>query len=290
MNKKRFRNFSIMNARVTSTVSVALVLLMLGIVGMVAIGAGVLTREIRENLGFTVVMSEEEPEEVARELARQIRKQPFARSVTVFTADDAMKKWEEETGENVIEVVGVNPFSSEIEVRVVSEYADADSLAAVSERYARLDSVEEVTLRAEMISTINRNLRTLVMVLGSVAAALLVISLVLINNTVRLTVYARRFTIHTMKLVGATDGFIRRPFVLASMLNGLVAAIIASALLGGLYAYGLSVEGSLGRILGWGDLAVIFAALIVTGVVICAAAASFSTDRYLRISYDDMFR
>lgn len=290
MNKKRFRNFSIMNARVTSTVSVALVLLMLGIVGMVAIGAGALTREIRENLGFTVVMSEEEPEEVARELARQIRKQPFARSVTVFTADDAMKKWEEETGENVIEVVGVNPFSSEIEVRVVSEYADADSLAAVSERYARLDSVEEVTLRAEMISTINRNLRTLVMVLGSVAAALLVISLVLINNTVRLTVYARRFTIHTMKLVGATDGFIRRPFVLASMLNGLVAAIIASALLGGLYAYGLSVEGSLGRILGWGDLAVIFAALIVTGVVICAAAASFSTDRYLRISYDDMFR
>lgn len=279
-----------MNARVTSTVSVALVLLMLGIVGMVAIGAGALTREIRENLGFTVVMSEEEPEEVAHQLARQIRKQPFARSVTVFTAADAMKKWEEETGENVIEVVGVNPFSSEIEVRVVSEYADADSLAAVSERYARLESVEEVTLRAEMISTINRNLRTLVMVLGSVAAALLVISLVLINNTVRLTVYARRFTIHTMKLVGATDGFIRRPFVLASMLNGLVAAIIASALLGGLYAYGLSVEGSLGRILGWGDLAVIFAALILTGVVICAAAASFSTDRYLRISYDDMFR
>ena len=289
MNKKRFRNFSIMNARVTSTVSVALVLLMLGIVGRVAIGADSLTREIKETLGFNIILAEEQPQELARQMADEIRKEPYARSVTLFTADDAMVKWEQETGENIIEVLGVNPFSSEIEVKVVSDYANTDSLAILYEKYAALDPVEEVTLHAEMISKINRNLKPLLLILSSISIALLIISLVLINNTVRLTVFARRFTIHTMRLVGATDGCIRRPFVLASMLNGIVAAVIASAVLALLYTYGLEIEPTLSSIITWGQLGLLSIALILLGTGICAAAATFSTNRYLRLSYDDMF-
>jgi len=289
MNKKRYRNISIINARVTSTVSVALVLLMLGIVGITAIGARNLTREIKENLGFNIVLTEYQTPEVAEALAAELKKEPFARVVTLYTPEDAMAKWEQETGENIIELLGVNPFAAEIEVKVFSEYAVADSLQNLSERYASLEQVEEVTLNTEMISSINRNLKTLIIILSSVALALLAISLVLINNTVRLTVFARRFTIHTMKLVGATDSFIRRPFVLASMLNGAVAGAVASAVLVLIFLYGRSIEAAMDHILHWDILIAISLILIVTGIIICAAAATFSTNRYLRMSYDDMF-
>lgn len=289
MNKKKFRNFSIINARVTSTISVALVLLMLGIVAVTAIGADNLTRQIKENLGFNISFREDTPAEVAEQLADGIRKEPFARVVTLYTPEDAVLRWQQETGENIVELLGVNPFSAEIEVRVFADYATGEALGALRDRYAALEPVEEVTLNSESVASINDKLKTLVIILGSVSLALLIISLVLINNTVRLTVFARRFTIHTMKLVGATDGFIRRPFVVASMLNGAVAGVLASAVLAALVGYGMNVEPLVARIVSWREMAPVFGVIVIAGVIICAAAAAFSTGRYLRMSYDDMF-
>lgn len=289
MNRKRFRNISIINAKVTSTISVALVLLMLGIVGITAIGARNLTREIKQNLGFNIVLTEDQTPEVAESLVSSLKAEPFARVVSLYTPEQAMEKWEQETGENVVELLGVNPFAAEIEVKVIPEYAVGDSLSMLAERYSALEQVEEVTLNSEMIDSINRNLKTLIVILGSVSLALLIISLVLINNTVRLTVFARRFTIHTMKLVGATDSFIRRPFVLASMLNGAIAGVVASLVLALLIGYGLSVDPAMAKIIRWEEALLIFVSLTVLGVMICAAAAGFSTTRYLRMSYDDMF-
>ncbi len=149
--------------------------------------------------------------------------------------------------------------------------------------------VDEVSVNTDMVESLTRNARMFNTVMLVIAAALLLISFVLINNTVRLTVYSRRFLIHTMKLVGATPGFIRRPFILSNLVQGVVAGIVASGLLAGLIAWGKNWDEALDPLLPWATVAVIFVAIFITGMAICAIAAFFATNRYLRADYDDMF-
>lgn len=287
--KKRFKNLSIVNARVTSTISVALVLLILGIVATIGIATSKITRDIRENLGFDIVMPEDADETSVNTLRDAIAAQPFASSVELFTAEDAMKRWEEETGENVVEVVGVNPFASEISVRVKADYASSEAIGRIADTYRLNPLVEEVTMHADMIDAVNSNMRTVMAVLTVIAVALLLISFVLINNTIRLTVYSRRFLIHTMKLVGATPSFIRRPFIRANIVNGLVAGAVAALLLYAMICYASTVNRSVPEAVTAADTAAVAAIMLVTGMLICGLAALFATNRYLRVDYDDMF-
>jgi cell division transport system permease protein len=140
-----------------------------------------------------------------------------------------------------------------------------------------------------MVDNVNRNISTLMLVLIVAACALTPISFVLINNTVRLTIYSHRFTIHTMKLVGASRGFIRRPFMLSNLLQGTLAAVVASALLAGMASYVFTLDPALQAYVGWEQLAAVFAALLIAGILICLMAAWFATQRYLTRSYDELF-
>lgn len=133
-------------------------------------------------------------------------------------------------------------------------------------------------------------MKSLALVLFVVAGALLLISFVLINNTVRLTVYARRFTIHTMKLVGATAGFIRRPFIWSSVINGVIAGIISIVVLGGLLFYLGTIDPEVLRVVDWRPAAMLFSGLFLAGILICALAAFFAANKYLRLGYDNMFK
>ncbi len=289
MMKKRFRNFSIFNARVTSTISVSLVLLISGMVAMIGLATSKITRDIKENLGFDIVLLEDTDESSVADLRDDIAAQDFAVSAELFSAEDAMRRWEQETGENIIEIVGVNPFASEISVKVKAEYASAEKIAELADTYRLNPLVEEVTMHADMIDAINRNMHTVMAVLSVIAVALLLISFVLINNTIRLTVYARRFLIHTMKLVGATPGFIRRPFIKANVVNGLAAGTVASLLLYAMTCYASSVNESVSRAIGLEETLTVVALMLVAGMLICGIAALFATNRYLRVDYDDMF-
>ena len=141
-----------------------------------------------------------------------------------------------------------------------------------------------------MVDSINHNIKSIALILTIVAAALLFISFALLNNTVRLTVYSRRFLIHTMKLVGATGGFIRRPIINSNMLSGLVAAIIADLLLAGALFYLHSADKVIAAALPWEEAAWVFAGIIVIGIAICSIASLFATNKYLRSDYDDMFK
>ena len=141
-----------------------------------------------------------------------------------------------------------------------------------------------------MVETINRNIRSVAVVLIVIAATLLLISFMLINNTVRLTIYSRRFTIHTMKLVGATPGFIRKPFLINNSVHGVIAAIMTSAILAGLLYYAHSFDASIAHAVAWDKAVWVFAGILVTGVLICFVSALIATNRYLRLSYDDMFK
>ena len=230
--KKKISYFS---ANVTAVISVALVLLLLGIVAVIGVGARGLSEKIKENIGFDISMKEDATEQQIAALRRDIAAAPFTAQMKYVSKDDALEVWRQETGEDLMAVLGFNPLTAEIEVHVRSLYSDVASIdriaAGLKKKYA---AIESVTTHRENIEAINRTLTQTALVLGVAAAAMLIISLALINNTVRMTIYSKRFLIHTMKLVGATPGFIRRPIVVSCMINGIIAAFVAVGLLSAL--------------------------------------------------------
>ena len=291
MEKRLHKSGAIINARVTATISVSLVLLILGIAAFTALVTGEITRNIKENLGYDVSMAEDIDQAEVERILNIISKSPATRSASVHTPEDAAKEWEAEMGENVIELCDVNPFPTIIEVKVKEKYASVDSMAKIADYLRRDRAIDSINMNSDVIDSINANTKTLYLILSIIGVALLLISFVLINNTVHLTVYSRRFLIHTMKLVGATHAFIRRPFVKDSIVNGAVAGVIASGILSLLLPYGpdsdiIYTEKALISPLAAG---LVFAALIVTGMIICAVASLFATNKYLNIEYDEMF-
>ena len=287
--RKKHTKLKFLNARISATISVTMVLLLLGLVALTALSASHITREIKENLGFDIIFTEEAPAAKIDSLGAELKTMNFVKEASLFSADDAMNQWKEETGEDVMDVLGVNPFASEYEVKVVAEYASADSIEMVASQFRKLDFVEEVNIRADMVESVNKTMSTLILALSVIAIVLFLISFVLINNTIRLSVYARRFTIHTMKLVGATAGFIRKPFVMSNVVNGFIAGLIADVLLAVLLFYITGFDPILSNVIPDQWLIIVYLTVPVAGVVICALTSVWATNRYLSYEYDDLF-
>ena len=288
--KKKISYFS---ANVTAVISVALVLLLLGIVAVIGVGARGLSEKIKENIGFDISMKEDATEQQIAALRRDIAAAPFTAQMKYVSKDDALEVWRQETGEDLMAVLGFNPLTAEIEVHVRSDYSDVASIdriaAGLKKKYA---AIESVTTHRENIEAINRTLTQTALVLGVAAAAMLIISLALINNTVRMTIYSKRFLIHTMKLVGATPGFIRRPIVVSCMINGIIAAFVAVGLLSALLYY-LSLDSLAGEAVREAvpleAVGATAAAMVVLGALLCCATAFFAANKYIRLDYDRLF-
>lgn len=275
--------------RVTSTISVMLVLFILGLVAAINITYSGIDRQVKEKMGFTVVLRDSVAPGAAERLQAECANAPYISGFTYLTADQVMAEETQGEGAELVELLGVNPYAPMIDIRVTSAYADVDSISRLAASWGAKPEVEEVSVNKEMVGNLARNARMLNTILLIIAAALLLISFVLINNTVRLTVYARRFLIHTMKLVGAKGSFIRRPFLVSNVIQGVIAGVFACGLLALLVGWAKTLDPAMDSLLPWGTLAVVFAAVLVIGVAICALAAVFATNRYLRASYDDMF-
>lgn len=274
---------------VTSTISVTLVLFILGLVGVINISFDGINRQVKEKMGFTVVLTDSVAPAMVDSMRIICANAPYISEYKYLSADDVMAEEMQGEGADLVDLLGVNPYSPVIEIHLTAEYANLDSVAAVTAGWRALGCVDEVAVNAEMIGNLTRNARLINIVLIIMAAALLLISFVLINNTVRLTVYARRFLIHTMKLVGAKGSFIRRPFLIVNAVQGVVAGALASGMLAGLVAWAHSFDVNLASLLPWQSMGVVFALLLILGIVICVLAALLATNRYLRKNYDEMF-
>ncbi len=290
MDKKGKKGISTFSAQITSTISVALVLLLLGIISLLGIAAHSVTTEIRENMGFSVILADSTSEKEVNMLKQRFSLTPGIASVKYFSPDDALRKWEEETGENLIKVLGVNPLPGEIEIKVKAAYASSDSITVLTAPLKAVPFISEISVHTDIVDSINSNIKSIMMVLSIVAAALLFISFALINNTVRLTVYSRRFLIHTMKLVGATGGFIRRPIINSNLISGFLAAVTADLILTASLFYLHSADRAIADAIPWEYAAIVFAGIIISGIAICALASVIATNKYLRSNYDDMFK
>lgn len=292
MKQEKEVKISYWAAHLTTVVSVTLVLLILGIIALISVSAATETRRLRERIEMSAVMADSVSNESAQALATKIKAQPYAANVQVITREQALKNWTADTGEDLQELFGVNPLTPEVSFSLKADYTSPEKIASIAEMLAKEPGVETVAAPdTEMVSGMNANIRTLSIILGVIALVMLIISFVLINNTVHLTVYSRRFTIHTMQLVGATNGFIRRPFVVNNMLAGVMSGLVATLVLAGVIMASpwLGLE-NVEDLIPWTTFLIISGGLIIVGALICTLSASIATTRYLRKDYDELFR
>lgn len=292
MKQEKEMKISYWAAHFTTIVSVTLVLVLIGIVALIGVCADTETRKIKENIELNAIMTDSATNADAVVLAQAIGEKPYIRSVRVITKEEALKNWAADTGEDLMKLFGVNPLSPEVSFTVKAEYASEENMAKIASTISRVPFVEAVAApNAEMVAGMNRNLENVALILSGVAVVLLLISFVLINNTVYLTIYSRRFTIHTMQLVGATNGFIRRPIVGNNLLTGVISGLMASllialtVLLAPQWGFGWIVE-----FLPWWVIGIVSAGLVIVGALICTVASTLATNRFLRKKYDDLFK
>lgn len=289
MTQRRSNRISTFGSQLTSIVSVSLVLLILGVLAFTGIASRVGLDILKSDIGFIVKIDRSASDSDANRLKQVFNDAPYVGSYVYSSADEILASEAEYIGEDIMSLVDVNPFGAEFDVKVRPDYANADSIAAISAALASDPLISEVLTESTLIESVNSTLERLTLILAAIAIVLLVISVVLINNTVHLSVYSRRFVIHTMKLVGATSAFIRRPFICAGAVNGLISTAIASVLLVGGSIYASGVDPMLEAVFTPVRCGVVVAFIFVAGVLICTVASVFATNRYLRATYDDMF-
>ena len=284
MAKQQKSKISYFQSNITATVSVALVLILIGVTAFLGLSARTMSRELKENMGFSIVLKTDATDADIAGLKAIFAKAPYVAKTTFISKDQALEQWKKDTGENLVETFGVNPLSAEFQVNVKANYAEIGKLKSIQAQLMHQSGVEDIALYETEVETTNKNIGNITIVLLFVAALLVFISFALINNS-------RRFLIHTMKLVGAKPGFIRRPFVVQNMLNGLIAAAVACLVFVGSYFAAQDIVGGLvGTMFNELEVAAVFVGLALAGVVICGIAAFFAANKYIRLNYDDLFK
>jgi cell division transport system permease protein len=289
IKKKKF-----LGARFTSTISIALVLFVIGLMGLSGLIAAEISVLLREQFTVTLTLGEKVSAKQAEALVQEIQTAPYARSVRYISSAEALESLTDELGENPEDFLGFNPLDATIELQPDAAHASNDSLRIIEAQLLAHHprEITDIDYNHSLIDMVNVNLRRVGMILCAVAALLLLISVSLINNTIRLSLHADRFLIHTMRLVGATAWFIRRPFVTQGMACGFVASLLALTALGGLLYYGAQQEEAVALvrlIVQPHVLLPLAGGVIAIGLLIPAIAAWRATSHYLRMKADDLY-
>ncbi len=275
---------------VTLCISTSMVLILLGMVVFTVFTARNLSSFVKEKLTVTMLLGEDITDNEAQQLCAKLSTRPYIYQLEYISKEDVLKEQKELMGTDPSEFAGVNPFVSEIEFQMAAEYANNDSLKWISKELKQLPKVTEITYPQDLIDSVNKTLRKISIVLLLLAALLLFVSFALINNTVRLGIYSRRFGIHTMKLVGASWNFIRKPFLRMAVLLGLVAGIIAILVLGvGVYLL-FNYEPDVKEVITPEVIGVTAVAVLVFGVVITTLCSWFSVNRFLRMKAGELYK
>ncbi|MBO5251110.1 MAG: permease-like cell division protein FtsX [Bacteroidaceae bacterium] len=274
---------------IISSISTMLVLLLLGMVVFFVLSANSLSNYVRENIGFTVLVSDDMKEPEALKFQRTLNEKSYVKESAYISKEKALKEQTEAMGTDPAEFLGYNPFTASIEIKLNAEYANSDSLAWIEKEIMANKKVMEVSYPQDLLDSVNRNIKRLSFFLLGLAALLTLISFALINNTIRLAIYSKRFLIHTMKLVGASWSFIRRPFLVRNVWIGVLAAVLADALLMGMAYMLVKYEPELIEIITPNIMLMVVASVFVFGVVITCMCAYISINKYLRMKASALY-
>ena len=273
----------------TAVMSISLVLCMLGTIGILLLTAHRISKYVKENIGFSVFLKDQTKEADIYRLQKTLDAESYVRTTRYVDKDEAAKEFAEELGEDFVGFLGYNPLSSSLEIKLDARYANNDSISRIETRLQSFDEVKEVSYQKSMIHILNENIEKISLFILSFSALLVIIAVTLINNTIRLSVYSRRLLIRTMQLVGATNAFIRKPFLWRSVLHGIYSAFMAMAILV-LSLYW--AEGQLEGILSVKDVQILgglFLIVFFSGITLSWISTYFAVNKYLKIKTDDLY-
>lgn len=277
------------NAYLSSVISISLVLMLVGVASLLLVNAKSVSDYFKENMQVSVIMKQYVTEDAAMDFKKELEKAPYIKTSVYVSREQGEREMKELLGEDFLNVFEASPIPVSIMVTLTADYVTADSLDVVKADISRSALVEDVSYQRSLVDTLNANLSKISIFISVFIALLLFISFVLINNTVRLSVYARRFTIHTMKLVGATRSFIRAPFLLQAAFQGIFAAFIAIiALLGMLFLLKSQFD-ELFRIFQLDMLLLVMGIILSAGLLICLVSTWFVVNRLLSLNKDDLY-
>jgi cell division transport system permease protein len=279
----------IATSQLTTVISITLVLFLMGLFGLIMLHARMLSDYVRENIGFSIMIKEDIKEAGILQLKKTLDGKYYVKSSEYIPRERAAEKLKSDLGEDFIGFLGYNPLLPSIDLRIKAPYANRDSLARIEKRLLSNPEVKEVFYQKSLVDAINSNIEKIGFFLLGFSAVLLFIAIVLINNTIRLSVYSKRFIIRSMQLVGATESFIRRPLLLRSILNGCLSAILALLML--MFLVYLALE-ELPELLELQDplmLVALVVFLFLLGAFISWISTWFAVRKYLRIRTDLLY-
>ncbi len=274
---------------ITTVVSITLVLFVLGLLGIVLVHARILSNHVKENLGFSIVLVDKASNDQVNDLLKQIEAMPAVKSALFVSSDDAAKDLQQELGEDFISFLGYNPLFPSIDVKLNASHANPDSLKVFEKEVLDNNIVVEVSYQEDLVSLVNENVNKITVALLVFGSLLFFIAIALINNTIRLGVFSKRFLIKSMQLVGATQSFIRKPFALKGVLQGLTSAILAVLLLLGLMVVVQREIPEIAVLQNQKFIIIIFASITLIGITISWASTFFAVKKYLGIKPDELF-
>ena len=277
------------NAYLSSVISISLVLLLVGVAAMLLVNARSVSDYFKENMQVTVMMKQHVTDEAAMDFQTVLDSKRFIKKSVFISKEQGRREMADMLGDDFLEVFEVSPIPVSIDLTLKAEYVSADSLEVVRADIAASPLVDEVVYQSTLVDALNANLSKISAILGIFIALLLFISFVLINNTVRLNVYARRFTIHTMKLVGATKSFIRAPFLVQGAFQGVFAAFIAIIALVVMMYFMRSEFQQLFEIFRLDLLLTVFAIVLVSGLSICLISTWFVVGKLVSLKKDELY-
>lgn len=274
---------------ITSSISTTMVLLLLGLVVFFVLAAHNLSVYVRENISFSLVVGDNMKEADVLKLRKRLAAEPFVKELEYISKEQALKEHTEAMGTDPQEFLGYNPFKASMEIKLHSQYANSDSIARIEKVLKRNSNIQEVLYRKELIDAVNDNIRNISLLLLGLALVLALISFALINNTIRLAIYSKRFLIHTMKLVGAKWSFIRRPFLRRNFWVGILSACVADGLLWAGATWLVRYEPGLVSVVTPQVMVVVSGAVLVFGVLITWLCALLSINKYLRMKAGTLY-
>lgn len=276
-------------AWLSTVISISLVLLLVGVAGLLVANARSVSDYFKENMQVSVLMKQEVGDDEAMEYVSDLDAKPFIKSTTFVSREQGAKEMTDLLGEDFLNVFEAAPIPVSVDVTLKADYVSSDSLEVVKNEIMKSPLVDEVVYQQSLVDKLNTNLRKISMVLGVFIVLLLFISFVLINNTVRLSVFSRRFTIHTMRLVGATKSFIRAPFLVQAVFQGLFSALLATLMLVGILFFVRNEFAQLFEVFRLDMLLIVIGVEILAGVLICVVSTALVVGRLVSLSKDELY-
>ena len=275
---------------VTLCISTAMVLILLGIVVFSVLTARNMSTYVKENLVVTMMLQDDMTNPEAQQLCSRLHQYPYINKVDFISKEQALKEQTQALGTDPSEFIGINPFQASIEIKLKGDYANNDSLKWITKELKRYPKVGNITYQKGLMESVNTFLQKISFVLLILAGLLTFVSFSLISNTVRLSIYARRFSIHTMKLVGASWSFIRAPFLRRAVLEGLVSALMAIVALGIGMCFLYDYEPDITKVLSLEALLITAVVMVAFGVLIATFCSWLSVNKFLRMKAGDLYK